>query len=273
MEFTLLWQAGTGVLMALVVTRLQQRRGLVGKEVGLGDRIVGAAAVGVLAGRLTAMVLQGVNPILSPADILVVRGGVHTGGASLAALATLAWGFRRSLWLGLDAAVPPALAGLAGWHAGCLFRDACLGTISGLPWAIALPGSLITRHPVELYAAGLYLLAAGGAFWVGRRWPPGVLAGAGLTAAALVRLTTQPLRPAIGGGPVGWYLAGAVVGLTVAALLAHGSGPSVAPLGERVGEVPPVRDPRSRLTPPGSIPADRRWRWRPGWGRRPVRRR
>lgn len=215
MEFTLLWQAATGVLVVLAVVRLQQRRGLVARDVGLGDRMVGAAAAGLLVGRLSALVSQGVNPFLSPADILVVRGGVHTGTASLAALATLAWGLRGHLWPGLDAAAPAALTGLAGWHAGCVFRSACLGTISDLPWALALPGSVITRHPVELYAAGLYVLAAAGGLWVGTRWPPGVLAGAGLMTAALVRLTTQPLRPAIGSGPVAWYAVGAAAGLIV----------------------------------------------------------
>ena len=225
MEFTLLWQAAAGILLALAVVRLQQRRELVARETGLGDQIVGAVAVGLLIGRLTAMVSQGVNPILSPADILVVRGGVHTGAASLAALAVLAWGLRHNLWPGLDAASPAALAGLASWHAGCLFRSACLGTASDLPWTFALPGSLITRHPVELYAAGLYVLAAAGGLWAGRRWPPGVLAGAGLMAAALARLATQPLRPAIGSGPIGWYAVGAASGL-IAVLVRSRSRPA-----------------------------------------------
>jgi prolipoprotein diacylglyceryltransferase len=225
MEFTLLWQAGLGVVAAVAVARLQRRRGLNSADVGLGDRLVGAAAVGMLVGRLTAMILQGVNPVLVPADILVVRGGVDTGAASLAALATLAWGLRNDLWHGLDAAAPAALAGLAGWHAGCVFRGACLGTVSSLPWAFAQPGSTITRHPVELYAAGLYALAAAGAFWVGRRWTPGVLAGLALALAAVARLTTQPLRPSLGGGPIGWYVAGTVTGLVAAVLRYRSGGP------------------------------------------------
>ena len=232
MEFTLLWQAGLGVLAALVVARFQSRRGLVPRDLGLGDRLVGAAAVGVLVGRLAAMIVQGANPILAPADILVVRGGVHTGAASLAALATLAWGLRSNLWHGLDAAAPAALAGLAGWHAGCVFRGACLGTVSGLPWALAQPGSTITRHPVELYAAGLYALTAAGALWVGRRWAPGVLAGLALAVAALARLATQPLRPSIGGGPIGWYLAGTVAGLVVT-VVRHRSGGDAATTKQR----------------------------------------
>lgn len=215
MEFTLLWQALLAIGAALGVARLQQRRGLISAEVGLGDLIIGAAVMGLLVGRLTAMLLQGVNPLLSPSDILIVRGGVDTGAASIAALATLAWGLRGDLWRGLDAAAPAALAGLAGWHAGCLFRSACLGSASTLPWAWAQPGSPVTRHPTELYAAGLLAVAAVIAFRLGARWRPGVLAGAALVASALSRLMTQPLRPAIGSTVVGWYVAGSVVGLLV----------------------------------------------------------
>lgn len=217
MEFTLLWQAGLGIFATVIVARAQHRRGAVDPGLRLGDRLVGAAAAGMFVGRITAMTLQGVNPILRPADILVVRGGVHTGVATMTALAVLAWGLRRNLWRNLDAAAPAALAGLAGWHAGCVFRDACLGAVSNLPWALAQPGSTITRHPVEIYAAGLYALAATAWFFVGRGWRPGVLAGFAIAVAGGARLVTQSLRPSIGGGPVGWYLAGVVAGIGISA--------------------------------------------------------
>lgn len=215
MEFTLLWHALTGVMAAVLVARLLRHRGLTTRESGLGDRLVGSAMVGLLAGRLTSMLVQGVNPLTNIADILVVRGGVHTGAAALTAVVTLVWSSRRNLWPELDVAAPAALAGLAGWHAGCLFRGACLGTVSDLPWALAQPGSTITRHPVELYAAVLYLLAAAVGLWAIGRWRSGVLAGASLAAAATVRLATEPLLPSLEGGPVGWYVAGVAVGLVV----------------------------------------------------------
>ncbi len=217
MEFTLLWQAGLGIVATVIVARTQNRRVVVEPGVDLGDRLVGAAVAGLVAGRITAMILQGVNPILRPADILVVRGGVHTGAATMAALASLAWGLRHNLWRNLDAAAPAALAGLAGWHAGCVFRDACLGAASSLPWALAQSGSTISRHPVEIYAAGLYALAATASLLMGRGWRPGVLAGFAIAVAGGIRLVTQPLRPSIGGGPVGWYLAGVVAGIGISA--------------------------------------------------------
>ena len=48
------------------------------------------AVVGLFAGRLASMIGSGINPLTSPFDILIVRGGVATGLAALAALATVA---------------------------------------------------------------------------------------------------------------------------------------------------------------------------------------
>ncbi len=206
MEFTLLWAALTGVVFAWAGTRLWSER-LPDRPT---DRIIGAAAAGLLVGRLAAMILQGINPLTNPLDILIVRGGVHTGAATIGAVLAYVWATKWEVSY-LDATAPAALLGLAGWHAGCIWRAACLGTESDLPWAWAAPGSEITRHPVELYAAlGLVL----GAILVSRLpWRLLVRAGSALAIAALIRLVTEPLRPSITGGPVGWYIAGIIVGL------------------------------------------------------------
>lgn len=202
MEFTLLWAALTGVAFAYLGTRIWSER----LPDHPTDRMVGAAAVGLLAGRLTAMILQGINPLTNPGDILIVRGGVHTGAAAIGAIVTFLWAVKWRLPY-LDAVAPAALFGLAGWHAGCLWRGACLGTSSELIWAWTEPGSTVTRHPVELYAALGLVLAA----WLVSRLPWRLLtrAGAALALAGLVRLATEPMRPSITGGPVWWY-AGAI---------------------------------------------------------------
>ena len=76
------------------------------------------------------------------------------------------------------------------------------------------PGSTIGRHPVELYAAALYLLSAAAlAVLRKRRLAPGLAAATALIVAAAGRLVTEPLRPSLGGGPVWWYIAGIVAGL------------------------------------------------------------
>jgi len=156
------------------------------------------------------MILQGVNPLTNLGDILIVRGGVHTGAATAGAIATYLWSAKWKVSY-LDATAPAALLGLAGWHAGCLWRGACLGSESTLPWAWAQEGSLITRHPVELYAAIGLILAA----WMVSRLPWSILtkAGAALASAAVVRLLTETIRPSLTGGPVGWYIAAIVIGL------------------------------------------------------------
>lgn len=205
MEFTLLWAVLTAVAIGWLGLRIWSNR----LPDHSFDVLIGAGVAGLVIGRLTGMLLQGVNPLASPGDIIIVRGGVHTGAAAIAFLAMLTWS-TRSTREALDAIAPATLFALAGWHAGCVWRGACLGTTSDLPWAWALDGSAVTRHPVELYAA---LGLAVGAWLVSRLgWQTWLRAGAALTIASAIRLVTEPMRPSITGGPVGWYLAGVVAG-------------------------------------------------------------
>ena len=84
MEFTLLWAALTAVALGWMALRLTPA--LSG---GDADRLMGAAAAGLVAGRLGAMILAGVNPITHPLDIIIIRAGVDTRVAAIAALVTL----------------------------------------------------------------------------------------------------------------------------------------------------------------------------------------
>jgi prolipoprotein diacylglyceryltransferase len=180
------------------------------------DRASMAAIAGLFAGRLAAMIGGGTNPFTHPGDILIVRGGIDTGIAALTALGVFGWAARRDLWQAADAVAPAALGALGGWHASCLLRDACLGTPSDLPWAMALEGSEVTRHPVEIYAALAFLAAAAVlALWKRRRPPAGVVGGTALAIAGAVRLATEPLRPGIGSGPEMWYAAAMMAGLAI----------------------------------------------------------
>ncbi len=219
MEFTLLAAAATALGAVYLTLWFEAGRGnVLGCTRSLWDIALGATIAGLLVGRLAAMVIDGVNPFTNPGDILIVRGGVATGWAALAALATVAWLGRHELWSVFDGLAASALAGLVGWHTGCVFRSACLGTTTDLPWAMHQNGSTIGRHPVELYAAVLYLVGAAGiAVWrsTGRK-PPGMAAGIALAAAGGVRLATEPFRPSLSGGPVLWYAAAIAAGLGVA---------------------------------------------------------
>lgn len=216
MEFTLLGAVFVAVISIYGVLYWEAKRGNAASCArNLWDVALTAVIVGVAVGRVAAMISDGVNPVTHPGDLLIIRGGVATGPATIAALATVAWLGREELWAVMDGLAAAALAGLGGWHAGCVVRDACLGTPSDLPWAMAQEGSTISRHPVEIYAAlGLFLVAGAVALWRKKGRPAaGLPAAVALTAASSVRLLTEPLRPTLGNGPVGWYLLGLVVGI------------------------------------------------------------
>jgi prolipoprotein diacylglyceryltransferase len=205
-EFTLLWAALTGVAGLWIGVRLWAGE----QSDSLFDNLLLAAGVGLLGGRVTAMLAQGLNPVSNIGDLLIVRGGVSTAAAAIFAVGALFLTTGRQIKV-LDGAAPAVLLGLAGWHLGCLWRSACLGTASSLPWALSEAGSSITRHPVEIYAAVGMLV---GAVLVSRL-PEHLRSGAALSLAAGVRLATEPFRLSLTGGPVGWYTAGVGVGVAV----------------------------------------------------------
>jgi prolipoprotein diacylglyceryltransferase len=215
MEFGLLVQAFVGIGALYGVLWFEARRANAADCTrNLWDVALAAGLAGLVVGRLAAMLIAGTNPVTRPGDVLIVRGGVDTVWASLGALATMALLARKEALAVADGLSAAVLAGLAGWHAGCMVTDTCLGTPSDLPWALSLPGSEVTRHPVELYAALGYALAAGAVTLWRRRSPPlGAAAAAGLALAGAVRLATEPLRPVLGGGLGAWYLVATLLGL------------------------------------------------------------
>lgn len=225
MEFSLLWAAFGGVGALSLALRFMGRRDPSLCVRDLWEIAITAGVVGLAVGRLVAMVKGGTNPLAHPGDILLVRAGVDTAAASVAALLSAAWLTRANPAEQLDGLAPAAVFGLAGWQAGCLFREACLGTPSSLPWAWAQSGSGITRHPVELYAALLLGVSA----WLLFRLrsshpPPWLIAGLALAAAGLVRLVTEPLRPSLLAGAEWWYAGAVAAGVLGAAWAATHKG-------------------------------------------------
>lgn len=205
----------TGVVGAWLGTRLGMAR-----TVPSGfDALMSAAIAGVFSGRIAHMIGVGTNPITHPLDVLLIRGGVDPVVASMVAIGFLAWNARRTLPGMLDALGPAAALGMTGWHTGCLWRSACLGTRADLPWAWALPGSDLARHPVELYTAGLILMGALIGIRLQRPW---AATGIAIGSVAAARLITSPIRLTIESTPV-WYL---VVGLVLGLILLVG-GPHI----------------------------------------------
>lgn len=174
--------------------------------------LLGAVLVGIGLGRLAYLWAEGVNVIADPVELILVRGGISPVPAAAGAVGFLAWTCRSDLLNRMDYLAPAGLSGIVVWEAGCWWQGACLGSPSGLWWAMALPGSELTRHPVGLYAAVLFAAAA---IWLLVRPLPwkGATASVALGWAAGVRMIV-PLWSVGGWSDRGWwYLVGAIVGL------------------------------------------------------------
>ena len=73
---------------------------------------------------------------------------------------------------------------------------------------------------LRILMLGLAVAAVGVMWWRTVRPPrPGVVAGSALAIAGAVRLVTEPLRPSLGNGPLGWYAAAIAIGLALAVVL------------------------------------------------------
>ena len=215
MEFTLLGAAAIAAGSAYGMLRWEAKRGNAARCAGsLWETALVSVVVGIFIGRLVAMVIDGMNPLAHPMDVMLVRSGVSIVGASLGTAVMFLWQSRQEPIAMADGISAAALAGLAGWSAGCLVRGTCLGTASDLPWAIAQDGSTVTRHPVGVYAAILFAMAAIGlAWWKAYRRPSaGMPASLAIVVAATVRLVVEPMQPSLSGGPVWFYAAALVVG-------------------------------------------------------------
>lgn len=218
MEFSLLAAAAIGVFAFWLMLRWEGPRGnAAGCAVDLWDAGLISVVGGLVAGRLVAMASAGINPLTDPGQILLIRSGVSTWATALATVAVFGALTRSQFLVAADGISAAALAGLAGWHAGCLPTSGCLGTPSSLPWAYALAPGGVNRHPVELYAAVLLTIGSiAVALWKQHGRPPlAAPAGAAIAIAGGVNLMTQPMRISLDGGPVYLYAGGVMVGLIV----------------------------------------------------------
>ncbi len=211
MDLTLVWRAAGAMSAAALALRMLRRRRPPEFSEPFND-LLGAVLVGMAVGRLAYLLGEGIDLIEHPIEIVLVRGGIAPVPAAMAALGYLVWSGRSDLSIRMDHLAAPALAGLAIWEAGCWWQGSCLGSPSGIWWAVALPGSDLTRHPVGMYAAGL--LAAGAVWLLLRplRWK-GASAAAGLGWASTVRLAVPLWSVGNWSNWAWWYLLGVVLGL------------------------------------------------------------
>lgn len=164
----------------------------------IADAVLEVAIVGVVAGRLAWVAVEGLDVVLrAPTTLLLVRAGVETwiGAGAAVVWAWWRWDVSRRRWA-LPAAPPAALAGVAVWHAGCGFEGVCAGV--AVDWGVRLPGYLSPVVPVGYLEAVAAATLAGVAWWARHRTSAAIVA---LAAYALVRAGLGFARAPIAGLP------------------------------------------------------------------------
>lgn len=142
---------------------LAQRWGLstVGARIGFLDVALGPAALGLIVGRVTALLIDDRRALLRLSDVLVIRSGVEFWPALGAAVGWSAWrahrdGVRPAVRLGELA--PLAMIGYGTYEAGCVWRDGCFGPESVLGLR---PDGITTRMlPVGILVAFAVVVTA-----------------------------------------------------------------------------------------------------------------
>jgi len=167
--FDVHWYGIMYLLSFLVVyfslPRLQRHR-----EISLSGEqwstVVSWAVVGViLGGRLGYVLFYGLPFYLqNPLEIFAVwHGGMSSHGGMLGLIAAMLLVCRKYSipFLALaDIAVIPAAIGLALGRMGNFINLELYGTVTTLPWGIAIPGVEGLRHPTQLYAVAKDLAIA-----------------------------------------------------------------------------------------------------------------
>ncbi len=194
----LLWSvaliiAAVALTLAVAPPRTRDRRGLV-------DAALGPAMIGLLAGRVAAMLLEDPRSISRPTDILVLRGGVELWPAvAVGVTAGLITARRagRSGTRALADSAPAALVSYAAYEAACLARSGCFGPSNRI--GLTPPGLTTPVIPVGLLVA---IAMVGVAIAVRRRTLHDSVGGLALAVAglALVRSVASVWLPKIGTG-------------------------------------------------------------------------
>lgn len=134
------------------------------------SHILTAGILGVLIGGRMGYVLF-YHPLYfaaHPLEIFAVwKGGMSSHGGFLGvgiALALVARKVKVPLFTLLDLVVVPVAIGLALGRIGNFINQELYGTVTSLPWGIAVSGVDGMRHPVQFYAAAKDLLIAGISF-------------------------------------------------------------------------------------------------------------
>lgn len=211
-----------GIVLAALVRRHEVAR--LGYDRTPGHAAVGLAALlGGIAGSKLGMAL-----FVPPAELWrlglaaldgdltgkTVVGGI-AGGYVAVELVKRAVGVRHSTGDGFAVALP--LAQGVG-RIGCFLHGCCVGAPTDGPLGVVIAG--VSRHPAQLYEAGLDLALAGWLWHVrAAPRPAGHLFKQALVGYAAIRFALEPLR-----GDTGWHIGPltAVQGVCALAIVSFG---------------------------------------------------
>jgi len=144
--------------------------------------------VGIVAARLTAVVLDDPATLARPFDLLLIRGGMEFWAGIAGALAVIWWTARKQSFTAVDriAEIAPfALFAYAVYEAACILRDGCFGPAST---AGLRPGGLGQRQvPVGILVGVAAASLASLAWRWSRRRSPAVVTALALTGLAAIR--------------------------------------------------------------------------------------
>lgn len=226
----------TGVLVWLVIASAARWAPLpVFDRTEILDRLVVPCLLGLLGGRLVAVILDDPASLGSLRSFLVIRGGVEFWPGVVVAVAALVWALRRQrrpIWLAIAELCPFLLWGYATYEAGCIVREGCYGPVSSIG---LVPDGLRSRmFPVGLVVA-VVVFGGGLAVHRLRSWTPRARVLLALGAVAAARSVASIWLPRLGNGPTRQHVesVAVVVAVAAAAIVAAAARrkPRHAPLG------------------------------------------
>lgn len=145
------------LLAYLLLPRLQWFRRLTLSQDDWGS-ILAHAVIGVIVGGRLGYVLFYDPQFFAehPLEVFAVwKGGMSSHGGFIGVtlmLALVCWRKRYDIRRIADVAVVPIALGLALGRIGNFINQELYGTVTTVPWAIAIPGVPGLRHPTQIYA-------------------------------------------------------------------------------------------------------------------------
>ena len=114
--------------------------------------------------------------LLHPLDIFAVwKGGMSSHGGFIGVTLAMWWAASRQrvpIWKLADIVVVPIAIGLSFGRLGNFINYELYGTVTVLPWGIAIPGVDGLRHPTQIYSLIKDILIAGVCFYYLTRFKP-----------------------------------------------------------------------------------------------------